>query len=243
MTRPLLLLVTTRTYRAGAFLRAAERLGQPLLIGTNDALAWPEGQRLGALDFSHPETAGQAITQNLKEPPCAVLSAEDEGVQAAAAASARLGLIHNPPDAVALTRDKAALRQRLDERAPHLNPAFWVLPLDGDPEELASLVTYPCVVKPRHLSGSRGVIRADHPAEFVAAFRRTAQIIRSAYPSGEPAASATLLVEAYLPGSEHALEGLLTDGDLRQLALFDKPDPLEGLISRRRYMSRRPGYR
>jgi biotin carboxylase len=100
--------------------------------------------------------------------------------------------------------------------------------LDGDPEELASLVTYPCVAKPRHLSGSRGVIRADHPAEFVAAFRRTAQIIRSADPSGEPAASATLLVEAYLPGSEHALEGLLTDGDLRQLALFDKPDPLTG---------------
>ena len=103
-----------------------------------------------------------------------------------------------------------------------------MLPLDGDPEELASLVTYPCVAKPRHLSGSRGVIRADHPAEFVAAFRRTAQIIRSADPSGEPAASATLLVEAYLPGSEHALEGLLTDGDLRQLALFDKPDPLKG---------------
>ena len=63
MTRPVLLLVTTRTYRAGAFLKAAEDLGLPVVTGTNDAPAWPEGQLLGALDFSHPETAGQAITQ------------------------------------------------------------------------------------------------------------------------------------------------------------------------------------
>jgi biotin carboxylase len=37
-----------------------------------------------------------------------------------------------------------------------------------------------------------------------------------------------LIVESFIPGSEHALEGLLQDGRLRVLALFDKPDPLDG---------------
>jgi hypothetical protein len=37
-----------------------------------------------------------------------------------------------------------------------------------------------------------------------------------------------MLVEGYIPGREVAVEGLLTDGHLRALAIFDKPDPLEG---------------
>ncbi len=35
-------------------------------------------------------------------------------------------------------------------------------------------------------------------------------------------------MEDFIPGVEVALEGLLTDGELRVLALFDKPDPLDG---------------
>jgi biotin carboxylase len=35
-------------------------------------------------------------------------------------------------------------------------------------------------------------------------------------------------VESFIPGVEFALEGLLEDGRLRVLALFDKPDPLDG---------------
>jgi hypothetical protein len=37
-----------------------------------------------------------------------------------------------------------------------------------------------------------------------------------------------LLVEAFIPGREVAIEGLLTDGTLRVLTIFDKPDPLDG---------------
>jgi len=102
---------------------------------------------------------------------------------------------------------------------PHFRP----YPLDSDPNEIAAHVPYPCVVKPTRLSGSRGVIRADTPQEFVAAFERTRRLLLA---GGDPATC--LLVEEYIPGIEVALEGLLTGGELRVLALFDKPDPLDG---------------
>jgi len=84
------------------------------------------------------------------------------------------------------------------------------------------------VVKPIDLSGSRGVIRADDPPSFASAFRRVAAIVRSPElcpPDGEPQ---RILVEDFIPGREVALEGLLRGGGLEVLAIFDKPDPLDG---------------
>jgi len=230
MIRPVLLLVTTRTYRAGAFLRAAERLGLPVTVATDRPLAWRTGPPTGllALDFDHPAEAAEALLNTPGPGFQAVLSAEDEGVIAAAAVSARLQLRHNSPEAVAITRDKARFRQQLDQAGLELNPRFWILSLQADPEDAAAQVQYPCVLKPRGLAGSRGVIRANDPGEFVAAFRRTAQIIQSEAPQDPQDIHTTLLAESYLPGSEHALEGLLSDGRLELLAIFDKPDRLEG---------------
>jgi biotin carboxylase len=41
-------------------------------------------------------------------------------------------------------------------------------------------------------------------------------------------AAQEILVESFISGAEVALEGLLTHGKLKVLALFDKPDPLDG---------------
>jgi biotin carboxylase len=87
---------------------------------------------------------------------------------------------------------------------------------------------YPCVLKPLALSASRGVIRADDPAQFVAAVRRIAAILRQMDPAPDGDAARVLLVEEFVPGREVALEGLLRGGTLETLALFDKPDPLDG---------------
>src|SRR4030066_147981 len=38
----------------------------------------------------------------------------------------------------------------------------------------------------------------------------------------------TLLIEEFIAGAEVAVEGLLSDGHLEILAIFDKPDPLDG---------------
>jgi biotin carboxylase len=96
-------------------------------------------------------------------------------------------------------------------------------------ETAAREQSYPCVLKPTFLAASRGVIRANNPDEFVAAFRRIADLI--AQPEvAEKGREATreVLVEEYVPGVEVALEGLLIAGHLKVLAIFDKPDPLDG---------------
>src|SRR5204863_478937 len=93
-----------------------------------------------------------------------------------------------------------------------------------DPERLARAVAYPCVLKPLTLSASRGVIRADDPAGFVAAFQRIAAILRGGDVSVSGSAAEHLLVEAFVPGREVALEGLLLGGRLRD----DDSDPARG---------------
>ena len=81
----------------------------------------------------------------------------------------------------------------------------------------AAHVRFPCVLKPLNSSASRGVIRANNQEEFREA---AARILRMQ--------EGDLLVEDYIPGREFALEGVVTAGKLQTLALFDKPDPLEG---------------
>lgn len=88
---------------------------------------------------------------------------------------------------------------------------------------------FPVVLKPVGLSGSRGVIRANDAPEFEAAFRRITDLLsRPQVRAARTGLEDTILIENYIDGQEYALEGVLTGGALRVLALFDKPDPLDG---------------
>jgi hypothetical protein len=72
------------------------------------------------------------------------------------------------------------------------------------------------------------VIRADDAQQFLTALREVVEIVAEAnLPPDDPGAR-QVLVESFIPGQEVALEGLLMDGKLTVLALFDKPDPLDG---------------
>src|SRR5205823_4941814 len=113
--------------------------------------------------------------------------------------------------------------RQLFEAAGLRVPAFFGAGFGQDPHLLAARAAYPCVLKPRGLSGSRGVIRANTAAEFVAAFRRIAKISMT----GDPG-ERDLQVETYIPGREFAVEGLISSGRFQPIAIFDKPDPLEG---------------
>jgi biotin carboxylase len=126
------------------------------------------------------------------------------------------GVPFHPPAAALACHDKS-LARRLFQAAGMRVPGFFRASLGEDPETLAARAPFPCVLKPLGLSASRGVIRADDRAGFVAAFRRIARM-------GEH----ELLVESYIPGREFAVEGLMTEGKLQTIAIFDKPDPLEG---------------
>lgn len=213
------------TYRAGAFLAAAERLGLDVVQGIDvpAPLAGEWRVTLG-LDFNDPVEAARRVAGfAAQHPVVAILAVDDGATLIAAMAAARAGLPHNDPESALAARDKLVMRKQLAAGGVPV-PTFRPIPLVFDPGAVANEIDYPCVVKPTRLSGSRGVIRADTPAEFVAAFERTRRMLL-----GEGGGAATcLLVEEYIPGVEVALEGLLTGGELRVLALFDKPDPLDG---------------
>lgn len=221
-----LLLISPQSYRNQAFLDACERLGLEAVqaLDVPDTLAREWGIPLN-VEFSKPDEAVDRLVQYARENPVdAVLSLDDSATLIASRVSSQLGLPNNSPDAAIAARDKWIMRERLyagDVAAPRAERYA----LDADPAEVAKQVGYPCVVKPNLLSGSRGVIRADGPETFVEAFNRTRSILEA---DGFTPSGASILVEDYLPGIEVALEGLLTDGQLQVLALFDKPDPLEG---------------
>jgi biotin carboxylase len=227
----LLLLMTTHTYRANAFLEAARRLEVPVVVGSERPQALAAVNPAGhlTLDFQAPDEALHAIVEFAEQHPIAgAVAADDDGVILAAAAAAALDLPHNPVEAVVAARNKYRMRQILHEAGLPC-PRFWRFSIDDAPAEMARQLEYPCVVKPLSLSASRGVIRADDAAQFVAAFRRLVAILqRPGVAISARRSTREILVERFIPGPEVALEGLLTAGKLRVLALFDKPDPLDG---------------
>lgn len=214
------------TYRAGAFLDAARRLQLEAVIGVDlpETLTEYWHVPLG-VDFNDSEKAVQTIVAYASEHPVsAILSVDDSASEIAALASAALGLPHNAPRAAEAARDKLLMRT-LMSRGGAPCPVFRPFLLSSDPAAIAAQVTYPCVVKPTRLSGSRGVMRADNPAQFVAAFNRLKRLLLS---EGYIEDETSILVEDFIPGVEVALEGILTHGQLKVLTLFDKPDPLDG---------------
>jgi biotin carboxylase len=227
----LLLLMSTTTYRAGAFLKAAERLGVEVVVGTEQpqVLSGTAPGRYLTLDFNQPESAsGEVLSYTESQPVDAILAAEDEGLVLAALSAEPLGLVHSPYEAVATARDKYRMREALAAANVPV-PEFRLISLDEDPEELAEQVRYPGVLKPLFLSASRGVVRVNQPAEFLQAYYQIREIlsIPDVAVQGGPLAR-NMLYEGYIPGVEVAVEGLLVEGVLQVLAIFDKPDPLEG---------------
>ncbi len=231
----LLLLVPTTSYRLDDFRAAAERLGVPLLVGSDlchrmEDLFGPMAGQL-SLDYRRPARAAEQIAEAARERPIGgIVPGSDATAVIAALAAERLRLPANPPAAARRAADKLAMRTALSEAGVPV-PRFRGHALSEDPEAAARTAPFPCVLKPLVFSASRGVIRADHAAGFVAAWRRIARLLADTRAERRPRegdGAERILVEEFVPGAEVALEGLLRGGRLEVLALFDKPDPLDG---------------
>ena len=225
--KSILLLLPVASYRNDDFLAAAEKLGVAVIPVADYcpqlAPAWGMDV-LSAVHFDQPVQAVQTILAHLPSQPDAVLAVDDHGLEVAALLREQLGLPGNSVAVVALTRDKLAFRYWL--RAQGFNcPKYWPIPHAVDPATLAPQLRYPVVVKARRLSASRGVVRANNIDEFISAVHRVREIQGRA---DRDSRDMGLLVETFIPGQEYALEGMLTEGELNVLALFDKPDPLDG---------------
>ena len=221
------MLLPTVTYRTVAFVEAARRLGVDVTVASERPSTFERANPTGlvTLDFADPaRAAGQARAFARTHPVHGVLGVDDDTAVVAAAIAEQLGLRGNPVAAAEAARDKHRQRQLLAAAGVAV-PRFELLTTAADPEGVSRSAAYPCVLKPLRLSASRGVVRADTPAEFVAAFERIKRILEQ--PGCHPA-SRSLLVEEFVPGREVAVEGLVRQDALTVLAIFDKPDPLDG---------------
>jgi biotin carboxylase len=226
----LVLLIPTTTYRTEDFVDAARRLDVDLVIASDrpNVMSAEFPDHLLTLPFSDPAAAvSEMRAYAARRPIDAVVPVDDLTTVVGAALAQALGLRANAVASVSATRNKLRMRERLAE-AGVPSPPFASFGVSERPAEIAPRINYPCVLKPLVLSASRGVIRADSEPEFVAAFERIAKILASPDVREIGEGTDRILVEGFVPGVEVALEGLLDGGALETLALFDKPDPLDG---------------
>jgi biotin carboxylase len=229
--RRLLLFTNKLGYQTRSFEEAARKHDAEIIYVTDRChqLEDPWGDRAIAVHFDSPPSAAANVVEALKgESVDGILALGDSPSVAAAYTARELGISYNHPAAVEACRSKLRMREVFRETGLK-TPRFRAINLDPLPEPMLLGISYPCVLKPISLSASRGVIRANNRDEFIAAAQRIRKLLES------PEIRATreahldqILVEGYIPGREVAVEGLLTDGVLKILAIFDKPDPLEG---------------
>ena len=230
-TARILLLSTTTGYQLRSFGDAAERLGIELLLATDRCHLLDDPWQDGAVPvrFYDDEGSLAAVLQAVADRPLTgAIAVGDRPTVLAARVAEALRLPGNSPLAADASRNKKIMRQRF-AAAGLVVPWFLEVPAGADLHTVAARVRYPCVVKPLGLSGSRGVIRADNAGQFEhAAERVRALLSRPDVQARRTGLDDALLVEQFIEGREYAIEGLLTRGGLTVLAVFDKPDPLDG---------------
>lgn len=221
----LLLLLPAAGYANQDFIAAASRLNIELVACADYCHRLAPGWGLPPLmsvPFDQPDVAVPQVLRALTQTVDAVLTVDDHGAVLAAQLRVALQLSGNPPEAVATLTDK--LRFRRQQQTIGLPCPAFVEVGDEDDVGTALALGFPLVVKARRLNASRGVIRVDDADQL----RRALGQVRRIQARAQRDADAGLLVERFIPGAEVALDGVLVHGVLQVLAVFDKPDPLDG---------------
>ncbi len=227
MPMPHLLLFTATTgYQTRMFADAARDLGIPFTLATDrcDVLDDPwRGQSL-AVKFHDPIGHLDSLLEAHRHAPfTGVIALGDRTTLFASLFAERAGIPFHPPHACEAAGNKFLAKERF-RAAGLLQPAYQRFLADAKPVD----PPFPCVVKPLALSGSRGVIRANNASELEAALQTIRKLLNAADLQRLGESTRYLQCEEFLPGREFAIEGVVTNGQLRVFALFDKPDPLDG---------------
>lgn len=226
-----LLLATTTGYQVRTFGEAAERQGIDLVFATNRCHSLDDPWRDAAIPVrfhDEDDSLSRILAAASRQPIDGVLAVGDRPTVLAARATAALGLDGHPPVAARTASNKQLFRTRVAE-AGLPSPRFHAVGVTDAAAALDSSVVFPCVVKPLALSGSRGVIRADDRQALRAAVQRVGRLLSQPdVIAMHDDANETILIEEFIEGQEFAVEGILAAGELRVMALFDKPDPLDG---------------
>jgi carbamoylphosphate synthase large subunit len=236
--KKLLLFAAKLGYQTRSLDEAAKRLGVDVIFVTDRChqLEDPWGDRAIAVHFESPEVAAYSVMEAVRKlgpngevaTIDGILAFGDRPAVTASYVARGLGIAYNHPAAVEACRSKLRMREVFRD-AGLRGPWFRSVAVSPVAEPALMGISYPCVLKPMSLSASQGVVRASSREEFVAAAERIRRLLGSPeILARKEAGLDRLIVEGYIPGREVAVEGLLTDGELRVLAIFDKPDPLDG---------------
>jgi len=222
----ILLVAPPDSYRVAPYLEAAQKLGVPITIVSSGKHSLINEIAAGIhIDLNQPASAIKTIVDSAsRHPICGIVAGDDLVTEIVAHAAQALNLPHNPPDAVHFTRWKHKARAILKQAGLPV-PDFWTIALNQAVNGQLPDIDYPCVIKPLNLSASRGVIRCDNRDELIKACRRVAAIVA---PFDDDITRSIALVENFIPGQEIAVEAILENGKLTPIAIFDKPDPLNG---------------
>ncbi len=223
---------STTGYQIRAFAEAAERLGVEFTLATDrcHVLDDPWGDRAVAVKFGQVEESLLACVKAAGDRGFDAVAAVGDGPAILAAeVAAAMHIPFHPPAAVRACQDKYLARQKFQAAGLRV-PEYFRVALAEGAEGASGRAIYPCVLKPLGLSGSCGVIRANDEAEFRRAFARIKALLEKSHDirMADAEQAGYLQVETYIPGREFAVEGIVTRGMARVLAIFDKPDPLEG---------------
>ena len=226
-----LLLATTTGYQTRMFADAASALGVEIVYATDrcDHLDDPWSDGAIAVRYHEEWKSVDTVLRAVEQRPVdAVIALGDRPTVMAAYVSRLLGLPGHPPEAAAAARDKRLTKEKM-KAAGLLTPSFISVPMNTDAAALLDRLAFPVVIKPTVLSASRGVIRADDALSFATAYDRVRRLLASQDVRELRDSEADIVqIEEFIPGAEYALEGTLDNGVLKTLAIFDKPDPLNG---------------
>ena len=224
--RSVLLIAPHNSYRIHAYIEAAQRLDISLVIASQSEFSLVSAVANGIqIDFSDTALSLQRIvTAHQEHQFRAVIASDDGSVALAALVGKTLGLSANAEDSAKLTQRKDLARLRLKQHGQPI-PDFRVVNTFLPLLDQLSQLNYPVVVKPVSMSGSKGVIKANNEQECIAALERIKPLLSQLANEEE---RRTILIDDFLDGPEVAYEGLLHKGRLRQLTIFDKPEPMNG---------------
>jgi biotin carboxylase len=227
MSPRLLLIAPPNSYRTTAYLAAARQRGVDVLVASEGKHSLVSEIAGGLhVDLADPAALDTLLQANRQRPFCGVVATDDATVELGSRIAATLGLPHNPPQSARFSHRKDLSRQVLQDAGVSV-PDFRLIDLGRPLAVQLQSLQLPAVLKPLSLSGSRGVIRVDTLEQAERACARIGKVVATERPQDDRVAG-SLLMEAFIPGPEVALEGLLREGELAVLAIFDKPDPLDG---------------
>ena len=215
------------SYRTSPFIKAANQLNIDVLIASQGEHSIVSDYVQGLhIDFQKlDQSVATILAEAKKQPFTGIIGTDDVTTELAACVATKLELPHNDSQAVKIAQRKDLARLSLKNAGVKI-PQFDLLTTKSLSQQNIT-VNYPAVIKPVALSASRGVIRVNNFAELEQAVARIIKMLATELQI-EDVIRETLLLEEFIPGKEIAVEAMLYNGELDVLAIFDKPDPLDG---------------